>query len=520
MTEAQLAAHTEEAPSTVSRLLSDERLARRAASGDERALETIYRRYHQDLYRFCLAMTGDAQDAQEALQNTMVKVLRALPGERRRIKLKPWLYRIARNEAVEVLRRRRDNEELEVDVPTVGSVAETAETRERLRALLDDLEQLPQRQRAVLLLRELSGCDFEEIGDAFGTSAAVARQTLYEARLGLRELEEGRERRCADVRRELSDGDGRALRRRRTRAHLRDCPDCRAFQEAIDEREKTLAGIAPLPIAASAGMLQAVLGGQASAAGATGSGGVAAAIGVGAGETLATSAALKSVATIAVAVVAVTAADRTGIVDVPITGKDGPAAEGESRSAESPPEGQRGATAGAKTERDDAVGAGAAGGAAGGERRSPGDGEEGAGANASEQSDTAPGGRPDSEAGHQSSRAGLSPPSGGYGKSAADRGGRPEGAPDAARKGQETAASHKPSDTPGPPPAPGDPGPPDKPDPGPPPDAGSPPPQGRIPPAPPVKEGPSAKAAQPTPVEPPAPGGKEKAAPAGGPPQS
>jgi RNA polymerase sigma factor (sigma-70 family) len=499
----------EKTPSTASRLLSDERLARRAAGGDGRALETIYRRYHQDLYRFCLAMTSNAADAQEALQNTMVKVLRALPGERRRIELKPWLYRIARNEAVEVLRRRRDNEELEADVPAAGTVAETAETRERLRALLDDLEQLPERQRAVLLLRELSSCDFEEIGDAFGTSAAVARQTLYEARLGLREFEQGRERRCADVRRELSDRDGRVLRSRKTRAHLRHCPDCRAFQEAIGEREKALAGIAPLPVAASAGLLHAVLGGQASAAV---GGGLATTVGLGAGETLATSAALKSVATVAVAVVAVTAAERTGVVDLPIPGKDGGAATaGGSRPGGSPGEGPSKATAGRRAgersgggERGGGGEAGAGGGAASAGGRSATDGEEGAGADAAEHGGAAGDRHPGYEPGRQSSEPGLSPPGGGYGKSAAGRGGRPESAPDAALKGQGTAASRKPPDTS----APDEPGPAGQPDPGPPPAASPPPPQAQAPPTPPNEKGPPAEGASPAPAEQPAPAGK------------
>jgi RNA polymerase sigma factor (sigma-70 family) len=127
---------------------SDERLVKRAKEGDPRAFEAIYQRYQQDLYRFCLAMVGNSQDAQDALQNTMVKVLRALPGEKREIQLKPWLYRIARNESVETLRKRHDNAELEPHQAVAVGVTETAEARERLRTLLADLEQLPERQRA------------------------------------------------------------------------------------------------------------------------------------------------------------------------------------------------------------------------------------------------------------------------------------------------------------------------------------------------------------------------------------
>ena len=302
------------------RLLSDERLAQRAAGGDQRAFEAIYSRYHQSLYRFCLAMVGNPQDAQDALQNTMVKVLRALPGEQREIQLKPWLYRIARNESIETLRRRHDNEELEPEQAAIVGVAETAEARERLRTLLADLEQLPERQRAALVMRELAGLDFAEIGAAFGSSAAVARQTLYEARLSLRQLKAGREMRCAEVMRELSDADGRVTRRREISAHLRGCADCRAFREDIAKRHEGLAAIAPLPLAASAGLLHGALGGSGAAgAGSATSGGLAGTVGVGAGKAVATSTIVKSVATVAVAtVLGASAADRGGLVNLPL----------------------------------------------------------------------------------------------------------------------------------------------------------------------------------------------------------
>src|SRR5215212_6319892 len=100
------------------RLLSDERLTQRAVGGDERAFAAIFRRYHQSLYRYCLAIVGNPEDAQDALQNAMVKVLRALPGEERRIDLKPWLYRIAHNESIDLVRRRRESRELDAELPS------------------------------------------------------------------------------------------------------------------------------------------------------------------------------------------------------------------------------------------------------------------------------------------------------------------------------------------------------------------------------------------------------------------
>lgn len=285
------------------RLLSDEALARRASQGDRRAFEAIYHRYHQSLYGFCLAATGDPQDAQEALQNTMLKVLRGLPGEQRQIRLKPWLYRIARNESVETIRRRRDTAELQADLsPSPFEISTSAETRERLRGLLRDLEELPERQRAALLMREMAGLDFEQIAEALDTSARAVRQTVYEARLGLRKMEAGREMDCAAVERELSDADGRVVRRRDLRAHLRGCPSCRAFRESIVARRSGYASIAPLPVALSAGLLKGVLGG-------------------GAAGTAASSVAAKSAATVAVvAVLGGAAADRGGVVDLPVPG--------------------------------------------------------------------------------------------------------------------------------------------------------------------------------------------------------
>lgn len=335
------APHRSAVSTAPSRLLSDGRLTQRATKGDRSAFEAIFNRYHQELYRFCLAMVGNPQDAQDALQNTMVKVLRALPGETRDIKLKPWLYRIARNEAVETVRRRRDNTELEPEhASSAPEIAETAEARNRLRRLMADLGELPDRQRGALVMRELSGLGFDEIGTAFQTSAAVARQTVYEARLNLRQMEEGREMSCDTVMQELSDADGRVTRRREIRAHVRSCANCRAFRDSITERRTDFAAIAPLPIAVSLGLLHGIFTGQASAAvgsgagaaaggaagggaaaGGAAGGSVAGTVGAGAGKVIATSAIIKSAATVAVvAAVGVTAAGGSGLIDVPVLG--------------------------------------------------------------------------------------------------------------------------------------------------------------------------------------------------------
>jgi RNA polymerase sigma factor (sigma-70 family) len=311
--------------STTTPSLGDSGLTRRAADGSSRAFEAIFERYHQELYRYCAAIVGNAADAQDAVQSTMVKVLQALPGEERRIELKPWLYRIAHNEAIEIVRRRLPAEGVDADgLLGAASTADEVLARDRLRRLVADVAELPERQRGALVMRELGGLGFEEIGAALGTSAAGARQTLYEARLGLRQMSEGREMECAEAMRTISDGDRRLLRGRKLRAHLRACDGCRAFRAEIDGRRGELGMIAPLPAAAVLGLLSGVLGGGGAGAAAAGGGAGAAAgggasvagtAGAAAGKTMLGATALKAAAAVGVVVaIGATAADQRGLI--------------------------------------------------------------------------------------------------------------------------------------------------------------------------------------------------------------
>ncbi|MEA2141199.1 MAG: hypothetical protein QOC91_1298, partial [Solirubrobacteraceae bacterium] len=92
-------------PSLPGALLTDERLARLVARGSERAFQTIYERYHQQLYRYCRSLLRDGDDAYDALQSTLVSALAALQRGQRDAPLRPWLFRIAHNEASSQTRR-------------------------------------------------------------------------------------------------------------------------------------------------------------------------------------------------------------------------------------------------------------------------------------------------------------------------------------------------------------------------------------------------------------------------------
>jgi len=240
---------------------SDDTLRATAARGDADAFGTIYERHHQPLYRYCRSILGHDEDARDALHNTMAKAWEALRRDEPDVPLRPWLFRIAHNEAVSLLRGRRAHGELDETHPIPAStMEETFDLRERLADLEADLAALPERQRSALVLRELCGLGHDEIAAVLVMSSATARQTIYEARLALHEAAAGRQMTCAAVQRALSDGDGRTRRRRRIRGHLRTCHACSSFEGLLRQRPGQLAALVPpLPTAASVGLLARLL---------------------------------------------------------------------------------------------------------------------------------------------------------------------------------------------------------------------------------------------------------------------
>jgi len=306
--------------------MGDEALASRAAAGSQAAFSTLYERYHGPLLGYCRSILLDAEDALDATQSALENALRALPRREPGRPLRPWLYRIAHNEAINIVRRRQpgaaplDTESLlTVPGPEVDS-----EQRTRLAQLVDDLRMLPERQRGALVMRELSGLSYDEIGLALGVSNEAARRAVFDARSALHAAVDGRATACTSVRRTLSDGDRRRLRARGLRAHLRSCDDCATFERSMGARQADLHAIGWLGGSAALGLIG--IGGGAGGGAivlAGGSGGAVAGGGLWAG---------LPVAVKALAVAAVVAATGTAAIEIPkVAAPDSPAPQ--SRSA-------------------------------------------------------------------------------------------------------------------------------------------------------------------------------------------
>ncbi|HEX6712661.1 MAG TPA: sigma-70 family RNA polymerase sigma factor, partial [Thermoleophilaceae bacterium] len=169
------------------RLLSDERLARLAAGRDDRAFSSLYQRHERALLAYCRSITRDGEDARDALQSAITAAYAAAPGRGHGSgPVRAWLFRIAHNESVNVLRRRRPDLPLvDTDLTPAPSAADQTTQRETAHEALAVVAQLPPRQRGALVLRELHGLDYGEIAAALSVTEVNARQLVFAARNGV-----------------------------------------------------------------------------------------------------------------------------------------------------------------------------------------------------------------------------------------------------------------------------------------------------------------------------------------------
>jgi RNA polymerase sigma-70 factor (ECF subfamily) len=180
---------------------SDGDLVRLMAEGDRDALAPLMERHYRRLYRVALAYVRNADDAQDVLQETFVKAFRHAARWNGSAEVGRWLTRIAVNQSIDRYRRERrrrasiepleegDHDERVADAdPSPERRVASAETVARIDAAL---RALPQRQRAVFVLRHYEDMSLEEIGRTLGLRLGTVKSSLHRAVHGLRQRLEG-----------------------------------------------------------------------------------------------------------------------------------------------------------------------------------------------------------------------------------------------------------------------------------------------------------------------------------------
>ena len=165
---------------------SDERLVDLVRAGSEPAFETIVERYRRALMRYVSRLLPPER-AEDVVQQAFVNAYEAMHRGGAELNLRPWLYRIAHNTALNALRDRGlRHDELDERMDGVERPDQALERNQGLRDVLVAVQALPERQRDAILLRELEGRSYAEIALALGVTDGAVRQLLNRARNSLR----------------------------------------------------------------------------------------------------------------------------------------------------------------------------------------------------------------------------------------------------------------------------------------------------------------------------------------------
>ena len=178
--------------------IPDEELVRRfREEGDLLAFEAILEKYSQPIHNFTLRMLGNPDDAEDATQQTFIQAYESLPAARPEAPLRPWLFQVARNKAIDLIRRRRsvalstlerDDQgypsiEVADDEPLPDELYDHAELQQLLQ---EAILTLPLRTREVVVMRYVGELTFAEIGQSLGIPENTAKTLFQRAKPLLR----------------------------------------------------------------------------------------------------------------------------------------------------------------------------------------------------------------------------------------------------------------------------------------------------------------------------------------------
>ena len=252
---------------------TDADLVAAVRAGDDSAFEELYRRYQPRISRFVCGMLHDAARCEDVAQEAFLSALRRMRATDAEINFKPWIYQIARNAAIDSYRRGSHAVEVSMDaddglrasdrqrlVGLDSSPDAALVTKERMDHLQGAFDELSDVHTQVLVMRELEGMSYREIGQKLDLTRPAVESALFRARRRLEseyaELSEGRrcEAMAATIAR-IAAGTPRAAEQQRLARHARRCHSCRRRARelgveplsAVGALRQKAAALLPLP---------------------------------------------------------------------------------------------------------------------------------------------------------------------------------------------------------------------------------------------------------------------------------
>lgn len=182
----------------------DHELVEAAKGGDRRAFAVLYQRYERKVYAVAYGFLRNQEDALDVLQEAFIKVHRYLPKFEGQSSFYTWLYRIVANLCIDHLRRAGRKKDVEFDdrlrhdegegaadrlpVSTLGDPSEAVKNKEILAAVEESLDQLSDKHRAVIVMRELQGLSYADMAKSMNCSKGTIMSRLFHARRNMQKL--------------------------------------------------------------------------------------------------------------------------------------------------------------------------------------------------------------------------------------------------------------------------------------------------------------------------------------------
>lgn len=173
--------------------------------GDREQLAELLHAHQSRLYTLCLRILANNEDAADATQNAMVQIIQNLESFEGRSRLSTWMSRIAINQALSLLRRRKarpalrltpqdpDDRSLDLADRREPEPSRRIEEEEQAHEIAAALEELEEHFRVVLVLRDMQGMSYEQIAETTGLAIGTVKSRIFRARLALRQLLDDRE---------------------------------------------------------------------------------------------------------------------------------------------------------------------------------------------------------------------------------------------------------------------------------------------------------------------------------------
>jgi RNA polymerase sigma-70 factor (ECF subfamily) len=166
----------------------------RARSGDSDAFRLLVEQHSRAIFRLAYRMTGNEEDAEDVVQETFLRAYRQLDKYEARSSFSTWLYRIASNYSLDLIRMRKRHEDkrergsdqdqrdilqsIPVDTPGPDRIVYSGQIKDRVNVALNELSA---QERTAFVLRHFEGLSIEEIGESLGTGANATKHSIFRA---------------------------------------------------------------------------------------------------------------------------------------------------------------------------------------------------------------------------------------------------------------------------------------------------------------------------------------------------